>query len=49
MELVGDGYHADVIGEATPDFLLKEFVCCHFLESNRKCLGCPETLINSNI
>jgi hypothetical protein len=30
MELSGDGYHADVIGEATPDFLLEEFVSFHF-------------------
>lgn len=27
MELSGDGYEGDVIGEATPDVLVSEFVC----------------------
>ncbi|KAH7291063.1 hypothetical protein KP509_30G074700 [Ceratopteris richardii] len=26
MELISDGYNGDVIGEATPDFLLEEFM-----------------------
>lgn len=27
MELSGDGYRGDVIGESTPDVLVSEFVC----------------------
>lgn len=27
MELLGDGYQGDVIGESTPDVLVNEFVC----------------------
>lgn len=27
MEVLKDGYQGDVIGEATPDALLSEFVC----------------------
>lgn len=26
LELLGDGYHGDVIGESTPDLLVSEFV-----------------------
>lgn len=31
MELSGDGYEVDVLGESTPDVLISEFVCILFL------------------
>ena len=33
IELLGDGYQGDVIGESTPDVLVTEFVCSLFFTS----------------
>lgn len=42
MELSGDGYQGDVLGESTPDVLVSEFVC--FLLSHSLFL-CPHHVL----